>query len=149
MNQGGWTGSRGHVAPRPHLPSVEVPGPGWWHLRGLGPQDAVALRPGRLFLLPFNSHPVAPLPPAAPSASPFQDSVPLMAPNFLHFSSRNLFMASVYFLFLCQVLLLDLLPPQRFPCPYLFIESNLFFFFFVFLSPPTEPFRFLLNFSKT
>lgn len=57
-------------------------------------------------------------------------------------------MASAYFLFLCQVCLLDLLPPQHFPCPHLFIESNLclFFFFFsfslfflIFFFPPENP----------
>lgn len=108
---------------------------------GLGPQArcgtweaAFSLRD---FLLPFNFDPAPSLPPAAPCASLFQDFVPLMAENFLQFSSLNLFMASVYFLFLCQACLLDLLPPQHFPCPHLFIESNLllfhfssFFFFF-------------------
>lgn len=70
----------------------------------------------------------------SPWASPFQAFVPFLDGNFLHFSTRNLFMASAYFLFLCQVCLLDLLPPQHFPCPHLFIESNLclFFFFFFF-----------------
>lgn len=128
-----------------HVPQYRGPlGPGWCHgitrppghgcSAGLGPQsrsvtweDAFSLH---AFLLPFNLDPVTFFPPAAPCASLLQDFVPLMVENFLQFSSLNLFMASVYFLFLCQVCLLDLLPPQHFPCPHLFIESNLFSFFF-------------------
>lgn len=79
---------------------------------------------------------------SSPWASLFQAFVPLLDGNFPHFSTHNLFMASAYFLFSCQVCLLDLLPPQHFPCPHLFIETNLcllffpfFLFFFIFFSP--------------
>lgn len=163
--QEGWTGSRGHVTPSP-CPSPPVPrSPGTrvvplHHIKGLRPSGhgcSAGLGPQthsvtweaafslRVFLLSFNLDPVTSLPPAALCASLFQDFVPLMAENFLQFSSLNLFMASVYFLFLCQVCLLDLLPPQHFPCPHLFIVSRLFFFFSFF---STEPFKFLLTFPK-
>lgn len=91
---------------------------------------------------------------SSPQASLFQAFVPLLDGNFLQFSTRNLFMASAYFLFSCQVCLLDLLPPQHFPCPHLFIESNLCLFFFFFLSflpnffSPTEPFKLFLTVAK-
>lgn len=134
-----------------HVPQYQgAQGPGWCHgitRRSQTPRTWLLCRTratvslcdlGRCslslhdFLLPFNLDPVTFFPPAAPCASLLQDFVPLMAENFLQFSSLNLFMASVYFLFLCQVCLLDLLPPQHFPCPHLFIESNLFSFFFFF-----------------
>lgn len=137
--QEGWIGCCGHITPSPHLcPEIlRSLGLGWcsritprsWTLRMWSPcrtRDRGLPFSLSAFLLPFILYPAS-LPPEAPHGSLFQGFVLLMAENFFQFSSLNLFMVSVYFLFLCQVCLLDLLPPQHFPCPHLFIESFAFF----------------------
>lgn len=99
----------------------------------LGPQTHCVTREAAFsllaFLLPFTSDPVTSLPPAALCASLFQDFVPLMAENFLQFSSLNLFMASVYFIVLVPSLSVRSSPSPAFSLP-TFIYSRQSFFFF-------------------
>lgn len=135
--QEGWIGCCGHITPSPHLcPEIlRSLGLGWcshitlrsWTLRMWSP----CRTRDRAFLSQCLSLALHLIPSSSSSWSsswkPVPGFCPLMAENLFQFSSLNLFMVSIYFLFLCQVCLLDLLPPQHFPCPHLFIESFAFF----------------------